>query len=501
MKPSEEILRPSRASSDRMLLAVFAGYTLISLILAAVIGEWLPVLSVMLPTLGLCVFLVRTAAGELLTRLALACAAMILVAAQIQQTRGMLEIHFGVFVALAFLLVYRDWRPVVAGAATIALHHLGFFALQSMDFGVFVFPAADHVWRVLLHAAFVVAETAVLVVLAERLRREAVDNHTISRTATAIAKGDFTGIDAIDAKSASPGLRAMGDTGQRFRTALAEIRATAQGIRDASRRLADMTGRLDVRTGETLTVASALSHASTAMDDPLTGVMHGIDEALARTRSARDACDQGRKVIEDAAGEMQAIASTIETATGNVSELGRTSERISGMVDVIREVAEQTNLLALNAAIEAARAGESGRGFAVVANEVRKLAERTSSSTSEIAQTIREIANSKNIAIESMGEVAGRVSRGVALAAQAREAIARISDGAGSVTLQVESLHGAVGTQAGDIRRMTSHLQAFEASAQKARCDVDLTIETTRSLEALADTLGSVAARMCEHRA
>jgi methyl-accepting chemotaxis protein len=496
MSNTPDFLRSSRAASDRMLLIVLGLYGLACVAIAAFWGSWFPVLTVVVPTLAVCAFLVRTASGELVTRIVMACATMILVAAQIQQARGMLEIHFGVFVGLAFLLVYRDWRPVLAAAITIAIHHVGFFVLQSMQFDVFVFPTADHFWRVVLHAAFVVAEAAVLILLSLRLHREALDAHRLAETAGAIARCDFHGIDSANTSSSSPALQALLATGSQFRTTLSEVQQTAAGIREASGSLSGVAANLGQRAGRTLEIATTLTDTSHGMDDPMTGVVRGMEDTLALTRAALDDCGRGQHVIANAAGEMQGIAGNIAEATEKVTALGRTSERISDMVRVIRDVAEQTNLLALNAAIEAARAGESGRGFAVVADEVRKLAERTSHSTNEIARTIQEIESSKNAAVDSMVQVRQRVDVGVALAGEARASITTIGGSAETVTRNIESLHRSLSDQAGDIRRMAQQVGEFEAAARDAQTDVDTTVATARRLEQLSDALRGLAGRM-----
>ena len=108
-----------------------------------------------------------------MTRAFIAVGLMAYSALFISETHGMIEMHFHIFGALAFLLVYRDWRVLLVGAAAAAVHHLTFDLLQSAGAGVYVMPASHlGLGMVVVHAVFVVFETVVLVILARSLESE-----------------------------------------------------------------------------------------------------------------------------------------------------------------------------------------------------------------------------------------------------------------------------------------------------------------------------------------
>ncbi|MFH2140109.1 MAG: PAS domain-containing methyl-accepting chemotaxis protein [Pseudomonadota bacterium] len=184
------------------------------------------------------------------------------------------------------------------------------------------------------------------------------------------------------------------------------------------------------------------------------------------------------------------VAETVQRSSKTISDLGASIERIGKIANSIKEIADQTNLLALNAAIEAARAGEQGRGFAVVADEVRKLAERTSSSTKDITKTIADITAISNEAVKSMGEAVVEVESGITLIRDNGERLTEVMEATVSMSQRIDHITMASKEQsvAGEnVAKSLEHISGLvDENARSSQQTRDAAVELAKSADELS---------------
>jgi methyl-accepting chemotaxis protein len=274
------------------------------------------------------------------------------------------------------------------------------------------------------------------------------------------------------ASGASEQARAASDTS----TAAVELSAI---IAQVGAGAAETSNKVEVASAALIQMTGAISAASTASA-----------EVSSVAQQAAEAADRGRGAVLETVKEMDRIKVTVETASVKVIELGSKSDQIGAIVETIDDIAEQTNLLALNAAIEAARAGEQGKGFAVVADEVRKLAERSSRATKEIAALIGEVQAGTNEAVEAMKAGAAEVEQGSALARQAGTSLDEIAtavEATEAAVVRITAAVGAMGASSAGVVSASDAIAGIAARTNEAAARMTSSADMVgRSVEAIA---------------
>jgi methyl-accepting chemotaxis protein len=239
--------------------------------------------------------------------------------------------------------------------------------------------------------------------------------------------------------NAARGLNKMKNS---LREIILSIASTAENVSESSRGIS-MTASQSANSAENQ--KRQVQQIATAMQE-MAATVRAVSEhsntAAISANSAADGARAGGLIVEDMLERMRSISGSVRESASNIEYLGARSDEIGRIVSVIDEIATQTNLLALNAAIEAARAGDQGRGFAVVAGEVRRLAERTSTATNEIAAVIQNVQLMTADAVQKMRLGMAAVEQGVEVTTKAGESIQRIikeSDKVGNMVAQIAS--------------------------------------------------------------
>lgn len=259
-----------------------------------------------------------------------------------------------------------------------------------------------------------------------------------------------------------------------------EVAASAEHLASASEELSasatQQSNGVNLQKDQTQQMATAMHEMSVTVQE----ISDNSNAAAKASSKALETAHGGGVVVGKTLDIMRVIASSVTETAGKIEELGKGSERIGKIIGVIDDIADQTNLLALNAAIEAARAGEQGRGFAVVADEVRKLAERTSTATKEITGMIEEIQKETAHAVEAMKAGTKHVEKGVESTQEAGKAL--------------QAIIGA-SDEVGD---MVTHIATAATEQASATQEVNRNVEQISTITADTATGAEQSARACQ---
>jgi PAS domain S-box-containing protein len=225
-----------------------------------------------------------------------------------------------------------------------------------------------------------------------------------------------------------------------LRTMVDEIVTPVVQIR---KRIADMDAKVSGVADNAVTEQEHIREIAATMEkfsQSVAEVANKAADSLDDARAMQRIVEENNRNMELSVAATGKVADTVRTSSKTISDLGASIQKIGTIANAIKDIAEQTNLLALNAAIEAARAGEQGRGFAVVADEVRKLAERTATSTKDIARTIGEIDAISGAAVTSMQGAVAEVESSIDLIRKNGEGLKEIMGASVNVAGRVDHI-------------------------------------------------------------
>jgi methyl-accepting chemotaxis protein len=439
MMSTDELLHPLYVKADRLMIAVIWALLAISCLLAERYYTWSAVFAIGLPTAVAATALVYLRPGSLVTRLFCAASLMTFAALHIHEQRGIIELHFGVFVFMSFLLAYRDWRPIVCAALVIAVHHLTFNYLQLSGFDVYCLTQPS-LPIVLVHAAYVVTEAALLIYIARHMKHNAQNGREL------VLLGENLSREAGSFDLRFAPMTLQGDSSRTFKQTLDAIHDAMLAITATIEQMA--TSSYEIASGN-----QSLSEQISTRADALKATTAAMGQIASRVRESAANAANANDLARGTADAAQQSGKVVGEVVAKMNEIDEAVQRMGDMIATIEGIAFQTNILALNASVEAARAGVEGRGFAVVAAEVRTLAQRSAGAAREIRELIADSLQ--------------RVGHGSSLASRAGETMREVVGQVQAVAQLVEHISTASDAQSRDLDQFSNGIAQMDAMLER----------------------------------
>lgn len=282
-----------------------------------------------------------------------------------------------------------------------------------------------------------------------------------------------------------------------------ELTASAEQTALATEQIAQTMQAVATESEKQVESVSVIASTIHQMNEQQKSISQLAGEMNDAARNTSTHAQDGNVSVSQAVTQMNQIHRTVMESANLTQVLGNRSQEIGQIVTLISEISSQTNLLALNAAIEAARAGEHGRGFAVVAEEVRKLAEQSSSAAEEISGLVNEIQKETSNVVKSMDAGIGAVTQGIQMSNEAGDSFKLILSAVEGLMRQAEEVTQAIGAVASGAESINSSIQEIEQGArasangtQNVAAAAEEQTATMQEISASASTLSGMASEL-----
>ena len=289
-----------------------------------------------------------------------------------------------------------------------------------------------------------------------------------------------------DLKLITESINIVGDS---MTDVLAKVNELVNSVAGAANQISASTEQMAAGSQEQSAQTVEISSAVNEMAATILQTTKNSSSAVEFSRSTGKSAADGNNIVKETVSGINRIAQVVHNAANTVGDLGKNSDKIGEIVQVIEDIADQTNLLALNAAIEAARAGEQGRGFAVVADEVRKLADRTTKATKEIAAMIKQIQNDTGIAVQSIQSSNKEVEIGKELADRAISALEEIIGSTNETIHIVNQVAAASEEQSAAAEQISKSIESISDVTQESAAGIQQIAKASENLSNLTTNL------------